>query len=101
MPFRGIYNFEVSDRGNVIYSQNNVELLRNLWLDRQIINETELGPGDPGDFDYGAWHIACHLVAADGVRRTKNGRLLIRNIAMNFDGFIERKEDKARYSRSV
>ena len=29
------------------------------------------------------------------------GRLLIRNIAMNFDGFIERKEDTAKYSRTV
>ncbi len=29
------------------------------------------------------------------------GRLLIRNIAMNFDGFIERKEDNAKYSRTV
>lgn len=29
------------------------------------------------------------------------GRLLIRNIAMNFDGFIERREDKAKYSRTV
>jgi oxygen-independent coproporphyrinogen-3 oxidase len=32
---------------------------------------------------------------------TKMGRLLIRNIAMNFDGYIERKEDRARYSRTV
>jgi oxygen-independent coproporphyrinogen-3 oxidase len=32
---------------------------------------------------------------------TQMGRLLIRNIAMNFDGYIERKEDKARYSRTV
>jgi oxygen-independent coproporphyrinogen-3 oxidase len=32
---------------------------------------------------------------------TKMGRLLIRNIAMNFDGYIERKEDHARYSRTV
>lgn len=29
------------------------------------------------------------------------GRLLIRNIAMNFDGYIERKEDNMRYSRTV
>jgi oxygen-independent coproporphyrinogen III oxidase len=29
------------------------------------------------------------------------GRLLIRNIAMNFDGYNERKEDKAKYSRTV
>jgi len=32
---------------------------------------------------------------------TKMGRLLIRNVAMNFDGYIERKEDQARYSRTV
>lgn len=32
---------------------------------------------------------------------TQMGRLLIRNIAMNFDGYIERKEDIARYSRTV
>ncbi|MEW6702890.1 MAG: oxygen-independent coproporphyrinogen III oxidase [Bacteroidota bacterium] len=32
---------------------------------------------------------------------THMGRLLIRNIAMNFDGYIERKEDVARYSRTV
>jgi oxygen-independent coproporphyrinogen III oxidase len=29
------------------------------------------------------------------------GRLLIRNVAMNFDGFLERKEDAGRYSRTV
>jgi oxygen-independent coproporphyrinogen-3 oxidase len=32
---------------------------------------------------------------------TQMGRLLIRNIAINFDGYIERKEDTARYSRTV
>ncbi len=32
---------------------------------------------------------------------TQMGKLLIRNIAMNFDGYIERKEDHARYSRTV
>ncbi len=29
------------------------------------------------------------------------GRLLIRNIAMNFDGYIERKQDEMKYSRTV
>lgn len=29
------------------------------------------------------------------------GKLLIRNIAMNFDGYIERKEDSGRYSKTV
>ncbi len=32
---------------------------------------------------------------------TQMGKLLIRNIAMNFDGYIERKEDTAKYSRTV
>jgi oxygen-independent coproporphyrinogen-3 oxidase len=32
---------------------------------------------------------------------TPMGRLLIRNIAMNFDGYIERQQDSARYSRTV
>ncbi|MCG6972254.1 MAG: oxygen-independent coproporphyrinogen III oxidase [Desulfobacterales bacterium] len=32
---------------------------------------------------------------------THMGRLLIRNIAMKFDGYLERKEDYARYSRTV
>lgn len=32
---------------------------------------------------------------------TDFGRLLIRNIAMNFDGFIERKQDEMKYSRTI
>jgi len=35
------------------------------------------------------------------LRVTEMGRMLIRNIAINFDGYIERKEDHARYSRTV
>ena len=37
----------------------------------------------------------------DRLKVTEMGQLLIRNIAMNFDGYIERREDKARYSRTV
>jgi oxygen-independent coproporphyrinogen-3 oxidase len=37
----------------------------------------------------------------EGFKVKDMGRLLIRNIAMNFDGYIERKEDKAKYSRTV
>lgn len=40
-------------------------------------------------------------VSDNHIRVTDMGRLLIRNIAMNFDGYIERKEDTARYSRTV
>lgn len=32
---------------------------------------------------------------------TQMGRLLVRNIAMNFDWYIEQKADKAKYSRTV
>ncbi|MHC1738904.1 MAG: oxygen-independent coproporphyrinogen III oxidase [Ignavibacteriaceae bacterium] len=32
---------------------------------------------------------------------TEVGRLLVRNIAMNFDGYIERKEDVGRYSKTL
>jgi hypothetical protein len=41
-----------------------------------MIDGIDLGEGDPGDFDNGAWHIACHLVAAGGVLRADDGRLL-------------------------
>lgn len=37
----------------------------------------------------------------DSIKVKNMGRMLIRNIAMNFDGYIERKEDKAKYSRTV
>jgi oxygen-independent coproporphyrinogen-3 oxidase len=40
-------------------------------------------------------------VTGKGIKVKDMGRLLIRNIAMNFDGFIERKEDTAKYSRTV
>jgi oxygen-independent coproporphyrinogen-3 oxidase len=41
------------------------------------------------------------ILTENKIEVTNMGRLLIRNIAMNFDGYIERKEDKARYSRTV
>ena len=40
-------------------------------------------------------------ISNNGIKVSDMGRLLIRNIAMNFDGFIERKEDTAKYSRTV
>ncbi len=40
-------------------------------------------------------------ISFDKIKVNPIGKLLIRNIAMNFDGFIERNEDKARYSRTV
>ncbi|MBU2444893.1 MAG: oxygen-independent coproporphyrinogen III oxidase [Bacteroidetes bacterium] len=41
------------------------------------------------------------VINSDSIQVTEMGRLLIRNIAMIFDGYIERHEDKAKYSRTV
>ncbi|MGB9664296.1 MAG: oxygen-independent coproporphyrinogen III oxidase [Ignavibacteria bacterium] len=35
------------------------------------------------------------------IKVTEMGRLLIRNIAMKFDGFIERQQDQMKYSRTI
>ena len=40
-------------------------------------------------------------ISDDMIKVTEMGRLLIRNVAMNFDGYIERKEDTGKYSRTV
>ncbi|NLH61777.1 MAG: oxygen-independent coproporphyrinogen III oxidase [Ignavibacteriales bacterium] len=37
----------------------------------------------------------------DSLTVTEVGRLLVRNIAMNFDGYIERKEDIGKYSKTL
>ena len=73
---RGIFEFAVTAAGDLVDCEDNVERLRRLWLDRSVIDGADLGPGDAGDFDHGAWHVACHLVAAGGVRRAADGRLL-------------------------
>lgn len=40
-------------------------------------------------------------ISSSNLKVSEKGRLLIRNIAMKFDGYIERAEDKGRYSRTV
>src|SRR4051812_36827339 len=75
MPTRGKYQFEVTPDGALVDSDANAERLQNLWLDRSEIDMRHIGPGDPGDFDDGAWHVACHLLGAGGVIRLSDARL--------------------------
>src|SRR6266404_4697316 len=72
---RGSREFEVTEIGDLLNIAANVEALRALWLDRDKIKGDDLGPGDPGDFDHGAWHVACHLSGACGVRERADGSL--------------------------
>ena len=80
---RGTFDFDVSDDGDPLYNVANLTALQTLWLDRGMIHGGALGPGNPGDFDHGAWHVACHVVAASGVRRSADGRLLWLEISHN------------------
>ena len=73
---RGSSLFQITPTGDLQNSATNVKLLQQLWADRTLIHGDGLGPGDPGDFDHGAWHISCHLLGAGGVRRAADGRLL-------------------------
>lgn len=83
---RGTFKFDVTPGGDLIDSAANVECLRRMWLDRSMIDGDDLGPGDTGDFDFGAWHSACHLIGGGGVRRAADGRIL----------FLEVSHDKAK-----
>jgi hypothetical protein len=64
-------SFQVDERGAVIANDANVDALRNLWSSRPAGM-----PVGPGVSDTGAWHVACHLLAAGCVRRTSGGELL-------------------------
>lgn len=75
MP-RGAFLFETSDAADLLNTVTNVETLRRLWLHHTLVGGVDLGPGDRGDFDVGAWHVACHLAGAGGVRRQMGGGLL-------------------------
>jgi hypothetical protein len=76
MKTRGSKDFEVTDGGFLVDNEANLEKLRSLMLDRSILDPNDLGPGDPGDFDNGAWHVMCHLACGCAVFRRAGGTFL-------------------------
>ena len=80
---RGTFQFEVFANGDLVNNASNVERLRQLWLDRTLVQGYYLGPGDKSDFDHGAWHVACHLAGAGGVMQAADKRLLWLEISHN------------------
>lgn len=86
------------------------EVIMKLMCDFEL-NFTEIGSRYKIDFKkYFSWGLnnLKEMIDDDlidmtdiGLKVKNTGRMLIRNIAMNFDGYIERKEDKAKYSRTV
>jgi hypothetical protein len=86
---RGALKFETTDRGDLINNGANVDRLRRLWLDRHVIDGEDLiGPGDPGDFDHGAWHVACHLAGGCGVKQLADESLAW--LQISHDGRVDR-----------
>ena len=81
--YRGNYEFDVDENGDLKNSADNLEKLRKLWLDRDNIDGDDIGTGDPGDFDNGAWHVACHLLGGGGVRKLANGKLAWLQVSYN------------------
>ncbi len=73
---RGSMEFQIDESGGLLNSATNVSLLRRLWIERSLVDGEDLGPGDPGDFDFGAWHSSCHLLGAGGVCQADDGQLL-------------------------
>jgi hypothetical protein len=73
MPTRGSYDFEINADDALVDNAANLEKLRKLFRDGDIV-DGDFGPGNPGDFDYGSWHILCHLAAGTGVLETPAGR---------------------------
>ncbi len=83
-----------------------IRLMCNFELDFKLIEEKY----NINFYEYFRWGlnnldemIDDDLLSIDNdiLKITQMGRLLVRNIAMNFDGYIEKEADKGRYSRTV
>ena len=102
----GVESFKAIDRDDKIRSRVISNLMCNFELDFEAVEEAF----DIEFESYFEWGLAnLKDMIDDGLVVVENkmlkvnpmGRLLIRNIAMNFDGYIERQADSARYSRTI
>jgi hypothetical protein len=89
----GTYGFDLQQNGNLVDSPGNLERLRGLFRDGKIIGE-KFGPGEPGDFANGSWHILCHLAAGAGVL-TRGGSPLW--VGITHKGFADEYEATVSY----
>ena len=98
---RGSLQFQITPGGDLANSAVNVRLLLQLWADRSLVHGDDLGPGDPGDFDHGAWHSSCHLLGAGGARRASRrpGRLA-GGVARRGPGRVLRQRDRPRLGQA-
>jgi len=76
MPKRGSYSFEIQQNGHLEDDDANLERLRELFRDGAII-QGRFGPGNPGDFDIGSWHILCHLAGGSAVLEVAGQKLWV------------------------
>lgn len=88
MPRRGTYQFEVTGDGHLVDNDDNLERLRKLFRDGDIIGGA-WGPGNDGDFDEGSWHILCHLAGGSGVYRRPAG---LAWVSITYAGTADRYE---------
>jgi len=88
MTHRGTFGFQIRSDGRLADSDHNLELLRKLFRDGSIIHN-RFGPGNPGDFDLGAWHILSHLAGGSAVLEAEGRKAWIGIIHKGFPDVYE------------
>ena len=98
--YRGNYEFDVDENGNLKNSAYNLEQLRKLWLDRDNIDGDDIGPGIPAISTTAPGMSPATSLGGGGVRKLANGKLAW--LQVSYNGATDRyfasatvREDKA------